>query len=342
MNETAAPFRPAARAARSRRAALVAAAVSLLWAAIATPLTALDKVVFAYRPEITSPDVIIAIEEGYFEEAGLETEIVTWNGGMETLPLLAQGRIDFMPTGIFSVADVNLISRGARVRLVAARSMHTTGRCDYRSFVARNELLDSGRLHDLASIKGLRVSTSRTQTDYYYWATLLEEAGLEFDDVVVNGAAAASLPVALSHDLVDVGVPGEPTLSQALATGKARIWIPVSRILPNRQNSFLLFGPNLLDQRPAVGRKVVAALQKAVTQYLDPARYERNVEIFARHTRAPADVVRAMCWPGWSPDGVIDLPGLEKFERWAHSEGFIDTVVPAEGLIDRRFLPSSP
>ena len=319
-----------------------AALLPLLSIAVATPLGALEKVVFAYRQEITSPDVIIALEEGYFEEAGLQPEVVTWNGGMETLPLLAQGRIDFMPTGVFSVAEVNVIQRGARIRLVRARSMHTTGRCDYRSFVARSELLDSGRLRDLASIKGLRLSTSRTQTDFYYWATLLERAGLELDDVILNHIGGNGLPVALHRDLVDVGVPGEPSLAQALAGGHAKIWIPVSQILPNRQNSFLLFGPNLLDQRPEVGRKVLAALHRAVAQYLDPARYERNVEIFARHTRMPAEDVRAMCWPGWSANGVIDLPALEEFQRWARSEGFIDAVVAAAGLVDQRFLPASP
>jgi ABC-type nitrate/sulfonate/bicarbonate transport system substrate-binding protein len=343
MNDgTAAPSSRPAPAARSRRGGRCVLAVSLLLGALATPLEALDKVVVAFRQEITSADIIIALEEGYFEEAGLLVEVVQWNGGMESLPLLAQGRIDFMPTGVLAVAYINLIQRGARVRLVSARSMHTTGRCDYRSFVARSDLVDSGRLGDLASIKGLRVSTSRTFTDYYYWASLLGEVGLTFDDVTLNPVATAGLPVAMSRGLVDVAVRGEPGLSRSLVDGQTKIWIPVSRVLPDGQNTFLLFGPTLLDQRPEVGRKVVAALQKAVAQYLDPARYERNVEIFARRTRMPAAEVRAMCWPGWSPRGSIDLPQLDKFQRWARSEGFIDGVIPAAGLVDDRFLPSSP
>jgi ABC-type nitrate/sulfonate/bicarbonate transport system substrate-binding protein len=341
MNGTGAQS-PPAQAVRSSRRGRLAAAVSLLVAAHAAPLAALDKVVVAYRQEITSADVLIALEEGYFEQAGLEVEAVQWNGGMESLPLLAQGKIDFMPTGIFSVADINLIQRGARVRLVAARSMHQTGRCDYRSFVARSELVDSGRLDGLATIKGLRVSASRTHGDYYYWATLLEEAGLTFDDVTVNVVASAGLPVAFSRGLVDVAVQGEPSLSRTLASGHGKPWIPASRVLPDRQNSFLLFGPNLLDRRPEVGRRVVAALQKAVAQYLDPAKYERNVAIFARRTRMPAEDVRAMCWPGWSPNGIIDLSQLEKFQQWARDEGFVDAIVPATDLVDQGFLPSGP
>jgi ABC-type nitrate/sulfonate/bicarbonate transport system substrate-binding protein len=330
-----------------RRAVAVASRWLLragLAAALATPVAALDKVVVAYRQEITSADIFIALEEGFFAQEGVEIEAVTWNGGMESLPLLAQGRIDFMPTGTFSVAYVNLIQRGGRVRLVRARGVHTAGRCDYRSFIARSELIDSGQLDDLSAIRGRRVSASRTDNAYFYWAMLLEKAGLTFDDVTLNFVATSGLQMAISRGLVDVGVQGEPALARTLESGDAKIWIPINRILPDYQASFLLFGPSLLDERPEVGRRVVAALQKAVDQYLDPAKYERNVEILARRTRMPAEEVRAMCWPGWSADGVIDRKQLDAFQRWARGEGFIDAVVASEDLVDSRFLllPGAP
>ena len=167
-------------------------------------LSARDRVTVSLHPEIYAADLLIALDEGYFEAQDLDVEIVAWSNSTAMLPALAHGEIDFSTTSSLSPSYINLIQRGAQIRLVAARSVHQVGACPYVAFVARSELIDSGRLSDLSSLRGLRIATTRTAPSFYYWARLLERAGLTTDDVVLKSVPDDLKVEAIARDLVDV------------------------------------------------------------------------------------------------------------------------------------------
>ncbi len=179
-----------------------------------------DKVVVSLHFEIYAADLVIAIEEGYFAAQGLDVEIVAWSNSTAMLPALAHGEIDFSSTSSLSPSYINLIQRGAPIRLVAARSVHQVGACPYVAFVARSELIDSGRLSDLASLRGLRIATTRTAPSFYYWARLLDRAGLTTDDVVLKGVPDDLKVEAIARDLVDVATTIEPKVTRLVELGR--------------------------------------------------------------------------------------------------------------------------
>jgi NitT/TauT family transport system substrate-binding protein len=296
-----------------------------------------DRIKVSLHYEIQAADLLIALEEGYFAAQGLDVEVVRWSNSTAMLPALAHGEVDFSTTSSLSPSYINLIHRGARLRLVAARSVHAVDSCPYVAFVARSELIDGGRLRDLPSLRGLRIGTTRTAPSFYYWARLLERAGLTPGDVELKAIPDDVKVEAIARDLVDVISTLEPKITHLVDSGEGRIWLPVSAATPDRQNTFLLFGPRLLDQRRDLGRRVMAAYLAGRAQYLE-GKTDRNVKILAAAMHMEPDLVRRICWPYQSADPRIDGAGLEDFQRWALAEGLIDAIVPYSTLVDDGFL----
>ena len=301
---------------------------------------ALEKVVFRVTTQLSSVVAFIADAEGYFEDEGLEVEMIIWNSGSAYIPSLAQGKIDVSTTGQFDAGYVNVIQRGARIRLVAARTIHDDDACGYFSFTARSELLDGGRLDDLTGLRGLRISTDRTSGSYYYWSLLLERAGLTFDDVELVDIPSAAKPDAYIKNLVDITTQSEPWITRIVRTGHGRVWRSVADVLPGRQSTFLVFGRRILDDRPDLGKRFLAAYMRAVAKYSIEGKSNRNIEIIAKQTKLEPDELREMCWPTLDLGGYIDDTSLQEYQQWAFEQGLIDHVVPRSQLVDDRFLPS--
>ncbi len=300
-----------------------------------------DRVVFRVAKRLSSAVAHIALAEGYFADEGLDIELFWSDSSGIVIPSLAQGKVDVSTTGQFDAAFINVIERGARIRLVAARTVHAKDRCGYFSFVARSELVDSGRLDEPSGLSGLRIATERTAGSYYYWSLLLTESRLTFDDVEIVDVPHAAVPSALALGRVDVASQAEPWPTRSVQTGKARIWRSVADVLPDRQSSFLVFGRRLLDERPDLGHRFLAAYLRGVNQYVAEGKSPRNIEIVASQTKMSHEELLEMCWPQVVIDGRIDPSSLQHYQEWALEEGMIDAIVPLEQLVDDRFLPPS-
>lgn len=314
-------------------------AVILVSLTCAQATLALDKMTFRVTTNLSSVVAFIAESEGYFEDEGLDVEMIIWNSGSTYIPSLAHGKIDVSTTGQFDVGYINVIQRGARIRLVAARTVHAVDSCGYFAFTARSELIESGRLDDLTALRGLRISTDRTSGSYYYWSLLLEKADLTMKDIELVDFPTVAKPDAFAKNLVDITSQSEPWNTRIARTGKGQVWQSVAYVLPDRQSTFLVFGRRILDKRPDLGKRFLAAYMRAVKHYTEEGKSERNIEIIASNTKLDRDELKEMCWPTLDLDGYVDGRNLQEYQEWAFEEGLIDAVVPRDHLVDDRFLP---
>ena len=161
------------------------------------------------------------------------------------------------------------------------------------------------------------------------------------DDVVLKSVPDDLKVEAITRDLVDVATTIEPKVTRLASSGDGKVWLPVAAATPDRQNTFLLFGPRLLHQRRDLGRRVMTAYLAGRAQFLE-GKTDRNVRILAARTHMTEAEVRAMCWPTQSADPHIDPLGLEDFQKWALGEGLIDAIVPYSTLVDDGFLGPAP
>lgn len=287
-------------------------------------------------PFLSFAPILIARDEGFFEDAGLDIEFVTMNRSSDAVPLLVQGRIDVLATALFP-SHVNAIARGGRIRLVADKGFFDPAGCAYGGLVASRSLVDSGRLDSPDGLRGLRVTTERSSWNFYVVGSLLESSGLTIDDVRVVDIPQSAKARAFEDGAVDIASASEPWLTIITDVGDAVLWKPYHDIVPGFQMGTILFGPTLLGDDPEAGVRFLVGYLRGVRQYLE-GKTERNVEILARWTKLEPDLVRRACWIPVHADATIDTASVLDYERWALGEGLIDRIVPAVEFCDPSFL----
>jgi NitT/TauT family transport system substrate-binding protein len=322
----------------ARRIAFGVTAAALLACGEPSAEPRLEKVTLSSTRWLSSAVEHIALDRGFFEDEGLDVEVVMMHRAGAALPALSQGDLDVAVTGPLNPRYFNIIQRGGRLRLVAARAVHATDACAYAGIVARTDLLQSGRLDDFESLRGLIISTERTSSNYYVWSRLLRDAGLTLGEVELRDIPTVAKIDAFAKGLIDASTVSEPWVTRLVATGDTRVWRKMADVLPDHQSTFLLFGKRLLDERRDLGRRFLAAYQRAARVYNEEGKSERHIEIVARRTQFDRQELEAMCWPPWSKDGRVDARTLSEYQEWALAEGLIDEVVPFETLVDEAFL----
>jgi NitT/TauT family transport system substrate-binding protein len=307
----------------------------------------LTKIRLLYQPVMSFLPLLIAQDEGFFREQGLDVELVTSRRGLEALPLLVQGDVDVF-VGTVSSAIFNSIAQGAHIRIVADRGQAVAGKPTYIAFVARKALVEAGTLESPANWKGLRFDTNPDpEIKNFLLARLLEQAGLTAADVQVTSVLTPADCEALRAGSIDVTVHTEPFVTKMVQDGYGVIWKTAEEIYPDFQTSFMIYSSRLLLRERETGQRFMNAYFKGVRQY-HQGKTERNLDIAARHTELDREVLRAAGWPTIREDGRINVQSLVDFQVWAAREKGIDRCVPPEEFWDPGFVehaaaaPSAP
>jgi NitT/TauT family transport system substrate-binding protein len=291
---------------------------------------------------LTDAIAFVAQEQGLFAAQGLAVELVVLNKAGAALPALAAGEIDAASTGLLNPRVFNVIERGGKLRIVAARTFYDPDGCAHEAFVARAELLDSGRLATPAGLAGLRITTERTGSNYYYFSRLLAQGGLAFDDVEMVEMPVPSRGEAFAKGMIDVATASEPWATRMTRDPGVRVWKRVAEVLPGRQSSFLVYGERLLGPRRDLGRRFLAAFLEAARRIREEGASPRNVEAVARWTRLDPQELRVMCWPPTPVDARPDPRTLDEYQAWALANEMVDQVSPFEALVDPGFFDAPP
>ncbi len=317
---------------------LILLGASFLWGvpAIAGETPERTKLKVVESPYISWAVIHIAKENGCFEDLGLDIEFVVMRGTRESLPALAQGRLDVVP-GFITPGYLNLMYRGADIRFVADKGHMEREGCAYRAFLAKRELVESGRLDNFENLRGLRIAGERTSTSYYSTSCLLAKGNLTPDDVVWIDLPTAAKQAALDAGAVDIVNASEPWITRIVQSGAGVVWLPAREVVPDFQHSFIMFGPSLLEEDRDAGMRFMVGYLRGVRIY-NEGKTDRNVLAISRGTGLDQDLVRDACWPPIRETGEYDTESLLKYQAWATDEGLIDGVVPVEGFWDPSFI----
>lgn len=278
----------------------------------------------------------LADSEGHFADAGIEIEWVALNRSADGVLPLVQGDLDVLP-GIMFPGIFNLMGRGANMRMVADKGHVSEEGCHYIGFVARKELVESGRLKAPADLRGLRFGTSRTRPAYYDLTLLMASAGLTDDDVELVNVPTHIAPQALTQGTVDVVLIAEPELTQMVESGAGVLWLPLQTFVPGKQHSYLMFGPTLLEKDRDAGSAFMLAYRKALIQY-NEGKTEANIKALARATSLDPDLVARLCWSPTRASGRMNLDDVTRYQQWAVDQGLLDKAVPVDSFWDGSFL----
>jgi len=291
----------------------------------------------------------IAVEKGFFKEAGLDVELVTTQGTPgEVIPLLAVGDLHLF-SGAIVAALVNAKLQGIDVTIVCGEGALRRGNV-YHAYAVRKELYDQG-VRTVADLRGRSLAMpSDAGIDLLELKLVLESGGLTLDDIQMQLIRLPDMPPALQNGAVEAAELVEPYVT--IATKQLGAGVPIvagddliAIIGDNFPISAIVAGPPMVKDRPLLEAFLVGYL-KGARYYLqalkDPNIRGEVIEILKNRTPLKdAALYEQMTWPGVSADGTFDVNKITEAQELWQRRGKIQKTVPVEQLVDFSFVQSA-
>lgn len=240
-----------------------------------------------------------AVEEGLFEEAGIDLEIVETGGGAQTIPSMLAGDFDVVYANYTTA--ILAAQQGLPVRIACGNDV---GADDHALIVD-----ETSPIQKLSDLKGTRIAVNNLQNiGMVAINALLKEAGVDRSSVTFLELPFPDMQGALDAGDVDVIWQVEPFKASALDAG-------------HRELSPLFVGP--VEGMPVAGwlttepfaqenadalHSFCEALGTSAEQIQGDRK--RLVELVPTFTQVKAEVVEQVSLPQWDAD--IDEEGLQK------------------------------
>jgi len=282
----------------------------------------------SYSAHISFGPLMIAQDNGYFRDEGLDVEFVRTMQPEETLVALVTGDIDVRP-GALHAGFLSAIAQRAPIRIVAGLGVLARDGCTYFGIALRPGLAPAG------TPPLRRVRASQDGVTRYVVSRMLQTRGMTLQGVETIRLPEPVMVSALESGAIDAGAASEPTLSRLVAVGN--LWISGQDAVPDFQWGVIMFGERLLVRERDTGMRFIRAYQRGVAEYR-LGKTDRNVAIIAEGTGESLERTRAACWLEFNADSHIDWGSVEGFQAWANAERFMERVVSREQAVDPGFV----
>jgi len=275
-----------------------------------------------WYPNANHAGIYVAQDRGYFDEAGIEVEIVVPSDPTTVLQTVGAGRDTF---GISYQLEV-LAARGQEVPVVsiAALVQHPLN--------CLMTLADSG-IESPADLKGKSVAMAGLPADEAFLSTILADSGLSMDDVELINVGYDLLPAVLSGraDAV-IGVYWTHETILAEQEGHEVTYFRIEEWgVPDYYELVLVTGEDVLGSEPGTVSALLGALQRGYADAIaDP---DAALDLLIA---ASPDLVREveregldLLMPLWTENGAVPF-GSQTAERW----NAFGTWLTEQGLLD--------
>jgi NitT/TauT family transport system substrate-binding protein len=290
-----------------------------------------------YMSYISNTVFMIAEEEGYFAEQGLDVELLPIKSGNELIPLLLAGELDVSAPSL-NAAFFNAVTREGQVKIIMPLTDFQIKDCPTIAYMARKADVDAGRYLDKQEWKNANLVISMqalTSVPGYVLGMTLAPSGLSVDDMLIANVDAPAHEEALRNGQVDIVYAIEPAITRMTAKGDIVVLDSAEQYAPGLASSVIVVGPKVFND-PEVGNRFAIAYLKAVRQYLQGPT-PRNVELAAELTSLAPELVERICWSDSSPDGILNLQSVMDYQNWLMERGLLDALVAPEDFYEPAF-----
>jgi NitT/TauT family transport system substrate-binding protein len=209
----------------------------------------------------------VAEEQGMFKKAGVNVELVWFEGYLDSINALAAGQLDANSQTLNDT--LASIAAGSEQRIVLVND-NSTG---------NDQIIVREGINSVADLKGKKIGIEAGVVDHFLLALGLKKAGLSLSDVeVVNletGAAAASF----AADQLDAVGAFAPFTTQALKRSGSKVLF-TSKEFPGSIPDHLVVSGDLVEKRPGDVQKLINAWFMTL-DYIK-ANQDKSLDIMAK------------------------------------------------------------
>lgn len=211
-------------------------------------------------PILPTAALYAGIEEGFFEDRGIEVSIETGQGGAALLPAVMAGELQFASSNPVSLLTAR--DKGLDVQVVSHwTSDAETAEEAINAVIARG---DSG-IESPADLVGKRVAinTLSSMGDLTI-RELVRQDGGDPDAVEFVELPFPDMPPALGNGQIDAVWVPEPFMSGLLAEDNVAVAFPTAQAVPGMPTQLMFTSPKVLEEDPQLVEDMTAALEETL------------------------------------------------------------------------------
>jgi NitT/TauT family transport system substrate-binding protein len=282
---------------------------------------------------------LIAVEKGYFREAGIKLELTDLDTSTDSLAVVAQNRLQIVGGGL-SAAYFNAVEKNLPVTVAFDRVSSPLG----HKLLVRSDLKD--QIKSVAALKGRPLaSNSRGSITNYEIGKILKTVGLGFRDVDLKFIPFSQVALAFANKAIDAAFVIPPFAAQIVERGLAVVVADPDDFVTPRPMTIAVYFVNTdwAAKNDAPVNRYFVAQMRGVRDYCQayhggPNRAEA-IELAIRHgiERQP-EMLENYPWPASSPDGRINVASMLDIQAFFVQEGLSLRNLPPEKLLTETYI----
>ncbi|MFB0833827.1 ABC transporter substrate-binding protein [Arthrobacter halodurans] len=285
----------------------------------------LEAIEVGVIPIVDVAPIYLGVEEGLFEEEGLDVTLTLAQGGAAIVPAITSGQMDFGFSNVTSMVVAR--SKGLPLRMVAAGA-NTTGDVE-DDFAAVMTKPDSGieEIQDLVG-KKVGVNTLNNISDSTI-SEAVKQAGGDYTQIDFVEMPFPDMAGQLDADNVDAIAAVEPFVTIAEGDGNVRVFSNYAEPVENLTVATYFTSDQYLEQNPETAEKFARAM-KASLEFAE-ANPDRVREILPTYTTLEPDVIEQLTLPKFPTE--VNSASIEEIAQISLDRGLIEEVPDLAALL---------
>lgn len=283
------------------------------------------KVTVGVIPIVDVAPIYLGVEQGFFEDEGLELDLQTAEGGAAIVPAVMSSQYQF---GFSNVTSILLgSSQGLGLRIVAS-GLATTGDV-HKDFGGVVVPADSP-IKRPADLEGKKIAVNTLNNiNTTTINEMVRQDGGDPSGIQYVELGFPDIPPAIDSGDVDAGQLVEPFLSQSVAAGDRSIGSNYAATDPNLEISAYFTSSQYAESNPDIVQEFSDAMNKSL-EYADSHPDEAR-QILTTYTDIDASTLEQITLPTWPT--TIDRDAVEKLSDLAIQDGLFDTAPDMDSLL---------
>ncbi len=276
-------------------------------------------------PIVDVAPIYLGEEQGFFEERGIELELVQAQGGAAIVPAVLSGQYQF---GFSNVTSL-LLAKGRNLPLkVVAAGNSTTG--DPKDDIGALIVPADSPIRTPADLEGktVAINTAKNISD-----TVVREsarkAGGDPTAITFTELGFPDMPAAIAAGRVDAAFVLEPFKSVALEAGAREVSAPYADTAEDLLIAAYFTSEKTLGEDPELVERFTAAMNQSL-EYAAANEQEAR-QILTTYTKIDAALIPELTLPRWSTD--VDASRMQRLADLALEDGLVTEAVPVEDLV---------